>query len=553
MSLDQNLFTLHFAPSKDDPSVTELVDPSERPHYRKQRVQGSTYKIDVYDPHSQSLLASVAAPSAISKHKTIELHNPSHIVELKYTGTLTFKWRFAWEEHEFEWRREECFIIRKPDPAVLVAVTKEQSGRLKTSSVQILDYNLNRFDINDRKGLEIVILTALLTFQDTNEAYHTPADPVSPVQAGGGLASLFGTRRASDPARQPLSRQPSEVDVAAPPPLPPKPAPKVGVERIAEVHAIRAAQGEGEVNEVLVEGEGVVEDYAKYAEGLLKDDAMLFVTLRATSASEVPKVLQVVEHTKRLRHKAGLDEEQELHQYVVYDTDKPKGPKRINLNDPATPLHKAYTPPSSLRVHLSKIDMPELKPKTEPPKTRAPVYDPPPAPPPVAEEERPAKSSRQSKKEEREREKERERERQRELEREKAQRKVEKEAQKKAEKEAKKNKKDSSSKPETKPEVNRLTRPHPTIVTSSAPASVSTLPYPYGPPSSAFQSPPFAPSPRPASAFYPSSFSQMPPPPSHPSAPRPRPSSFYGPGSYQNSTNSAYNTTTPGFHPFLQP
>ena len=48
MSLDQNLFTLNFAPSKDDPSVTELVDPAERPHYRKQRVQGSVYRIDVF-------------------------------------------------------------------------------------------------------------------------------------------------------------------------------------------------------------------------------------------------------------------------------------------------------------------------------------------------------------------------------------------------------------------------------------------------------------------------------------------------------------------------
>ena len=49
------------------------------------------------DPHSGSLLASVTAPSATSKHKTIELHNPSKIVELKYTGTLSFKWKFAWE------------------------------------------------------------------------------------------------------------------------------------------------------------------------------------------------------------------------------------------------------------------------------------------------------------------------------------------------------------------------------------------------------------------------------------------------------------------------
>jgi hypothetical protein len=46
--------------------------------------------------------------------------------------------------HEFEWKREECFIIRKPDPPVLVAVTKEPPGRMKTQSVQILDYNLNR-------------------------------------------------------------------------------------------------------------------------------------------------------------------------------------------------------------------------------------------------------------------------------------------------------------------------------------------------------------------------------------------------------------------------
>lgn len=32
---------------------------------------------------------------------------------------------------------------------------------------------------------------------------------------------------------------------------------------------------------------------------------MLFVTIRSATAAHVPKVLQVVEHTKRLRHKAG--------------------------------------------------------------------------------------------------------------------------------------------------------------------------------------------------------------------------------------------------------
>ena len=115
---------------------------------------------------SQSMLASATAPHVSSKHKTIELHNPTQVVEFKSTGTLVFKWSFAWEEsvndsfarfstciahflgcrHVFEWKREECFLIRKPDPAVLVAITtkKETAGRSKTATVQILDYNLNR-------------------------------------------------------------------------------------------------------------------------------------------------------------------------------------------------------------------------------------------------------------------------------------------------------------------------------------------------------------------------------------------------------------------------
>jgi len=84
----------------------------------------------------------------------------------------------------------------------------------------------------------------------------------------------------------------------------------------------------------------------------------------------------VVEETKRLRHKSGLAEEQELFQYVLYDTlaSQParKGPRRINLDDPE-PKGKsrsgagsgAYAPPTNLVVHLSKIDMPDLRPRAE--------------------------------------------------------------------------------------------------------------------------------------------------------------------------------------------
>lgn len=56
----------------------------------------------------------------------------------------------------------------------------------------------------------------------------------------------------------------------AAPALPPKPEARTGLERIMEMHTLRAAQGEGEANEVQVGVEGSVEDYARYTEELLK-------------------------------------------------------------------------------------------------------------------------------------------------------------------------------------------------------------------------------------------------------------------------------------------
>ncbi|KAJ6602179.1 hypothetical protein B0H10DRAFT_2167356 [Mycena sp. CBHHK59/15] len=343
MSLDQNLFTLIVTPSTENPNVVDLVDPAGRAHYRKQRAPGPVYKAEVYDPLSEALLVTATAPAASSKIKFLELCNPTMTVELKYTGTLSFRWSFKWEEHEFEWKREECYMLRKPDPPVLVAVTKEPPGRLKTTSIQILDYNLNRFDIEDRKGLEIVMLTALMTFQDSNDVYHTPEGSSTSVpRRGSGTAPSAPT---------PL--------VGGAPAMPPKPPKKLGTDRIAEIQALR-----GQFNEVTVEEEGSVEDYAQYCSKLFQDDAMLFVTILSAEAEQVPKVLQVVEETKRIRHKAGLEDE--LHQYVLYDTQVRKGPKRINLDDTDKSKNK-YTPPESLTVHLSKIAMPELQPKVKGP------------------------------------------------------------------------------------------------------------------------------------------------------------------------------------------
>jgi hypothetical protein len=106
---------------------------------------------------------------------------------------------------------------------------------------------LRRFDINDRKGLEILILTALLTFSDSNEAYHTPSSILPSPKSN-----------STDDNAKPIAS--TEI----PPQRPPKPAPKTGVDRIAELQAIR-----GEYNEVTVEDEGSVQDYAQYCSNLL--------------------------------------------------------------------------------------------------------------------------------------------------------------------------------------------------------------------------------------------------------------------------------------------
>lgn len=202
-------------------------------------------------------------------------------------------------------------MIRKPDPPVLVAVTKEPPGKLKTSAVQILDYNLNRFDIEDRKGLEIVILTALLTFHDLNDTYRSTPTEVTRQSSSDAVPTVAGVAAGDGP---PPPYRDSSVDSSMnaegqvlgniasgqAPALPPKPPipETTGIDKVAEAHAMR-----GDVNEITVDEDGSVEDYAQYALGLLEDDAMLFITIQSFDAKTVPKVLLVVEETKRIRHR----------------------------------------------------------------------------------------------------------------------------------------------------------------------------------------------------------------------------------------------------------
>lgn len=96
---------------------------------------------------------------------------------------------------------------------------------------------------------------------------------------------------------------------------------------------------------------------------------MLFITVQSSSAATVPKVLQIVQEVKRLRHITGDDSE--LHQYVFYDTDLLSGSDgkkrtRIIRLDDDSKSKKTYKPPQNLLVYLSKIAMPELETQSKP-------------------------------------------------------------------------------------------------------------------------------------------------------------------------------------------
>jgi hypothetical protein len=116
-------------------------------------------------------------------------------------------------------------------------------------------YSEDRFEINDRKGLEIVVLTALLTFQDNMDAQRNPS-PVPSLPL-----SSIPPNKAPSPA--PVLLTLSQGDM--PPLPPPKPAPKTGVDRIAEMQAMK-----GEYNEIIISDEGDVHDYAEYCNNLLQ-------------------------------------------------------------------------------------------------------------------------------------------------------------------------------------------------------------------------------------------------------------------------------------------
>ncbi|GAW07866.1 hypothetical protein LENED_009887 [Lentinula edodes] len=91
----------------------------------------------------------------------------------------------------------------------------------------------------------------------------------------------------------------------------PRRATSSGVDLIAQLLAPRHV-----IHEITVYEEGGIEDYAKFCWRLLRDEAIAFITICSGHSSQVQKVLEVVEATKRLRFEKGPCIE--LLQFVAY-------------------------------------------------------------------------------------------------------------------------------------------------------------------------------------------------------------------------------------------
>ena len=161
----------------------------QTPSYTRVRAtnhtQYSTILLDGLIP--DCLLAAISQPYAIAKRKSIQLYNPASEADLeKKSMTFTQAWRFFFSDattqkaEEFSWKREGgpssrgsstqsayvCEVIRKPDPSVLAAQYRPPIAKGKPGTLQLMDYNINRLDVEDKKGLEVALVMSLSALLD---------------------------------------------------------------------------------------------------------------------------------------------------------------------------------------------------------------------------------------------------------------------------------------------------------------------------------------------------------------------------------------------------
>ena len=381
------------------------------------------------------LLASISQPYTNTKKKEIQLYNPDAEIELeKRSMTFQQAWRFHFGDtssqhaEEFSWKREGapsrgsstqsayvCEVIRKPDPSVLAAQYRPPAAKGKPGTLQLMDYNINRLDVQDKKGLEVALVMTLsaLLDQEYDEKIASRGERNLYICSSGIPTDLstqgFSSAWQEAEMRHQMTRAPSNggPQGSEMPRLPRNPSESSNVDaasigRIANL----------EPNEMLVSKWGSIDEYVQHAIQLLRCDgqgqSMYLIALLSDSVETTPKLVQIAAAIKAAYYRLPDDAkgtvygrpanasgvEDELYQYVQTLDDEsnhtpaPASPpadtaarRRIIKLDPPSPTASPsaqpasssprpssapYKPPSKLKIILSKERIGELEPKQLP-------------------------------------------------------------------------------------------------------------------------------------------------------------------------------------------
>ncbi|CAG8537587.1 10003_t:CDS:2, partial [Cetraspora pellucida] len=139
----------------------------------RQKVPGG-YCAKLIDPITEVLLAEIKGDSSKAKLKNILLYQPDDNIELKDSGMFSFEHKFRWENEKFVWKRHafskelECKMMQPGnEPNMCIALYQPKNKNVGT--VNIMSDNMNRLNIQDRRGLEYVLLMSILSFLDKSE------------------------------------------------------------------------------------------------------------------------------------------------------------------------------------------------------------------------------------------------------------------------------------------------------------------------------------------------------------------------------------------------
>lgn len=349
------------------------------------------------------LLASISQTYTALKKRTIQLYNPDAEVELeKRSMTFQQAHRFSFSDpssvraEEFSWKREgpsrgsaqsawACEVIRKPDPNVLAAQYRPPAAKGKPGTLQLMDYNLARLEVADKKGLEVALVMTLssLLDQEYDERIASKGEKNTYI-CSSGIPTDLSTQSYSAAWQEMERRHQSAVPTSSTVRSDESEVWEGNVDRIADL----------EPNEILVSRWSSLEEYVTHALYLLRCDTgqgMYLITLLSDSAETTPKTVQLAAAIKaayyRLpddakgtvygRSAAGVEEE--LYQYVqTLDSTPPASPaagesrRRVIKLDAPEQIEQQrrsesaagkYEPPSKLKILLSKERIMELEPK----------------------------------------------------------------------------------------------------------------------------------------------------------------------------------------------